>query len=281
MENLQRDISVITGVFVQNEKDEVLFVRMPKWGDTWGIPGGHVDRGETLEAGALRELQEETGLEAESAEYVGYTEMIDPKDFHKPKHFVSFQFRVFVKGRPELRLEEREIVAYRWMTLEDARKQDDLNSIMIETLRRMSAESLREDHTDYKDKWMRAQADYQNLQKEIAAKRAEWAAWSEWQVLEEFMPVYDHFKKAFVAHGRPEDGWAKGIEYIMKQFEDVLKLHGIEQIETVGKKFNPALHEVLGEEESDKEAGMIVKELDGGYKKGEKVLKVAKVIVAK
>lgn len=137
-----------------------------------------------------------------------------------------------------------------------------------------------ETNVDYKEKWIRAQADYQNLQKEISAKRGEWAAMSEWQIIEEFVPVYDNFKKAFLASGRPEDGWAKGIEYIMKQFGDVLKLHGIEEIETVEKKFDPALHEVLGEEESDKEAGTIVREVDGGYKKGDRVLKVAKVIVA-
>lgn len=137
---------------------------------------------------------------------------------------------------------------------------------------------------EYKSGWQRAQADYLNLQKEITAKRSEWAAWSEWQILEEFIPVYDNFQKAFYHQESRNDteweSWAKGIEYIMKQFGDVLKLHGIEEIETVGKKFDPAFHEVLGEEESDKEAGMIVREVDGGYKKGEKVLKVAKVIVA-
>lgn len=144
-----------------------------------------------------------------------------------------------------------------------------------------------EAHVNYKEKWMRAQADYQNLQKEISAKRGEWAAMSEWQILEKFVPVYDNFKKAFavnneqLAMNKEQSSWIKGIEFIMKRFGDVLKLHGIEEIETIGKKFDPALHEVLGEEESDKEAGIILKELDGGYKKGEKVLKVAKVIVAK
>lgn len=137
---------------------------------------------------------------------------------------------------------------------------------------------------EYKSGWQRSQADYLNLQKEIATKRSEWAAMSEWQILEEFIPVYDNFKKAFGtdygAWSMEQQNWAKGIAYIMKQFADVLKTHGIEEIETVGKMFDPNLHEVLGEEASDQESGIILKEVDGGYKKGEMVLKVAKVIVA-
>lgn len=149
-----------------------------------------------------------------------------------------------------------------------------------------------EQEIDYKDKWFRAVADYQNLQKEMAARQSEWILWSEWQILSEFVRVYDHLKKAF--HNRQQttaakaeqadkaqQNWVNGIEHIMKQFEDVLKTHGVEEIETIGKHFDPALHEVLGEEESEREAGTILREIESGYKKGEKVLKVAKVVVAK
>ncbi len=141
-------------------------------------------------------------------------------------------------------------------------------------------------NVDYKDKWLRAQADYSNLIKETAEKRSEWAAMSEWQILEEFIPVYDNFKKAFAGVPEGEDkawaNWAKGIEYIMKQFGDVLKQHGIEEIETVGKEFDHNLHECLSEESSDEhEDGAIIREVNAGYKKGERVLKVAGVVVNK
>ena len=71
-------------------------------------------------------------------------------------------------------------------------------------------------NVDYKDKWMRAQADYSNLVRETAEKRSEWAAMSEWQILEEFIPVYDNFKKAFSVKeqetwNKEQENWKKGI----------------------------------------------------------------------
>ena len=53
---------------------------------------------------------------------------------------------------------------------------------------------------EYKSGWQRAQADYKNLQAEIDKKKSEWVKMSELQVLSDFMPVYDNFKKAFSHH---------------------------------------------------------------------------------
>lgn len=136
---------------------------------------------------------------------------------------------------------------------------------------------------EYKAGWARAQADYQNLQKEMDQKRSEWVQMSEIQVLEEFIPVYDNFKKAFAVEIDGDDklkSWKQGIEYIMKQFGDILKQHDVEEIKTVGEQFDPNLHEAMGEEEG-KEEGVILKEIESGYLANGKVLKVAKVIVTK
>jgi len=144
---------------------------------------------------------------------------------------------------------------------------------------------------EYKKDWQRALADYKNLQKEISDRRSEWAQLSEAQILEDFIPVYDNFKSAFAHHPvlSPDNeehkhikAWIDGIGYIMKQFGDVLKGRGLQEIKTVGEKFDPKLHEAMGEEEvADKEVGVIVKELVGGYKMKDKVVKVAKVIISK
>ena len=68
----------------------------------------------------------------------------------------------------------------------------------------------------------------------------------------------------------------------MKQFGDVLKAHNVEDIKTVGEKFDPKFHESVGEEGAEgQEAGAIVREVDGGYVMGGSVIKVAKVIIAK
>lgn len=138
---------------------------------------------------------------------------------------------------------------------------------------------------EYKQGWQRAQADYQNLVRETNERKTELVRMSEWQIIEEFLPVYDNFKKAFAAEpGEINDAcrnWMKGIEYIMKQFGDVLVAHNVEPIKTVGEAFNPALHDALAEEDGDGEPGIIIKEVDAGYTMNGKVLKVAKVTIIK
>ncbi len=141
-------------------------------------------------------------------------------------------------------------------------------------------------NVDYKDAAMRAQADYQNLLKETQMQRSEWAKMSRIQILEEFIPVYENFKKAFAHEVTSEDtswqNWKQGIGFIMKQFEDILKSHGVEPIVTAGQSFDPNLHEALSEEESAKhEDGEIIREVHGGYKVGDKILQAAKVVVCK
>lgn len=140
---------------------------------------------------------------------------------------------------------------------------------------------------EYKQGWQRAQADYVNLQKETAKQKSEWMQMIKGDIVESFIPVYDNFKKAF-AHSTSDgdnkqfENWKKGIEYIMKQFGDVLKQNNIEEIKTVGEMFDPSKHEIVGEEPSETaQEHEIVKEVDGGYMSGGKVMKVAKVIVAK
>lgn len=148
-------------------------------------------------------------------------------------------------------------------------------------------ETFKKEAADYKDGWQRALSDYQNLQKEVARQRSEWATMSELQILEEFLPVYSNFKKAF-ASGTIHDtwnttqaGWVKGIEYIMKQFADVLRNHGIEEMKTVGELFDASKHEIVGEELSEEPEHVILREIDTGYTMKGKVIKVAKVVVAK
>lgn len=148
-------------------------------------------------------------------------------------------------------------------------------------------EPLKSEAEEYKANWQRALADYRNLQKETIAMRSQWAKMSEENILQNFIPVYENFKKAFNANP-PTDGqklwenWKQGIEYIMKQFGDVLKIYNVHEIKTIGEKFDPHSHEAVGEEAAeDREPGFILKEVESGYKMGDRVIKPARVIISK
>lgn len=137
---------------------------------------------------------------------------------------------------------------------------------------------------EYKHGWKRALADYTNLQKEIIAKKGEWIKMSEVQILEEFLPVYEHLKMSIDNDKvkTSNDPWVEGVKYVLKQFRDILEQHGITEIETVGKKFDPQLHEAVSEEQGEKNnAGTVLKEIKSGYRIGDKILRAAQVIVCK
>ena len=133
-------------------------------------------------------------------------------------------------------------------------------------------ESTPDKSEEHLNNWRRALADYDNLKKETEARRAEWAKYSEQQILEEFIPVYDNMKKALAVslplpEGEQAEGqrgwesWKEGVGHIMKQFADVLKQHGVEEIKTVGEKFDPNLYEAVGHEELEgKTEGEIIRE---------------------
>lgn len=167
----------------------------------------------------------------------------------------------------------------------DEQKIPEENAPAPEEMNVEAPTDLEKQCAEYKLGWQRAVADYQNLQKETANRRAELVSMSEQQILEEFIPVYDNFKKAFSlkppADDKQTQSWINGIGFIMQYFVGVLKSHKVEEIKTVGEQFDPKLHESVGEEESDKKHGTILKEADGGCTMDGRVIKVAKVIIAK
>lgn len=298
---------VVVGAYIFNKEGKMFVMRSPSWGGRLIGPGGHVEYGETGEEALKREVKEETNLDIADIELLGTLELVEHPGYKSKKHFLGLNYRANVVGEDyEIKLDEREASEYFWLTPEEIVKRDDVVDIVKENVEKFLIKDKKSfwgskeckncsANTDkieeYKKDWQRALADYKNLQKETSERRGEWAQMSKAQILEDFIPVYDNFKSAFFHHPilqadneehKQMKNWIDGIGFIMKQFGDVMKSHGIEEIKTVGEKFDPNLHESMGEEEAEgKETGMIIKELVSGYKMGNKVIKAAKVIIAK
>ena len=171
---------------------------------------------------------------------------------------------------------------------------DDTNQMPIEpadeteVMTEIVGSDVQQQVDEYKAGWQRAQADYQNLKREMEDQKKDWAAWSELRVLEEFIPVYNNFKKAMEFAppelagdaGKAWLNWKKGVEFIMQQFAGILKTHQVEEIKTVGEMFDPTRHESMVEEASDAPEHSIIREITPGYTMKGKVVQVAKVAVA-
>ena len=129
--------------------------------------------------------------------------------------------------------------------------------------------------------WQRAKADFVNYKKDQEKYLDEFRKYASEDVIIKLLPTIDNFELA-VKH-LPEDlknsDWAKGIICIKNQFDNFLKEVGVEEIKSVGEKFNPNLFESVGEEESDQEEGIIISEMQKGYKMFGKVIRVGKVKV--
>lgn len=132
--------------------------------------------------------------------------------------------------------------------------------------------------------WKRALADYDNLKKETARRQSELVEYQRLSFLEEVFPVYDHFKTAIshIPEEQKNQDWAVGLSHIQKMFQGILRENGVEEIKTVGEQFDHNLHNAVGEESNkDFANGVIIKEVSGGYKAGERIMRHAKVVVNK
>jgi ADP-ribose pyrophosphatase YjhB (NUDIX family) len=110
------------GGLLRDRDGNVLIVRTRKWSNLWGIPGGKVEYGETLEDGFRRETLEETGLELENPRMVMVQEAIDHPEFHQKKHFILFNYVADVVSDhacPEVTLND-EAEEYRWVRLPES-----------------------------------------------------------------------------------------------------------------------------------------------------------------
>jgi len=125
------------------------------------------------------------------------------------------------------------------------------------------------------DKYKLALADYQNLLKQTAKEKQEFAKYANEELLHEILPIYDNLKMSLnFSDEEANNSWMEGVKYVVKQFKDTLEKLGVEEIKTKGEKFNPETMEALGGK-----GKKVKKEVKAGYKLNGKVIVPAKVIL--
>ena len=106
------------GALVVNPKAEVLIVRTTKWRGSWGVPGGKLDWGESLQEALLREFREEVALDLQQVRFALLQEAILDSQFHVPAHFVLVNYYAFSANTEVVPNEE--IVEWAWLPPEQA-----------------------------------------------------------------------------------------------------------------------------------------------------------------
>ena len=142
----------------------------------------------------------------------------------------------------------------------------------------------REEAEMYKDRWMRLAAEFENYKKRRAREFEILVQSASEDVIRDLLPILDGVGRA-LAHSENGDteseGFQEGIKMIMEQFPRVLYNRNLKEIETIGKPFDPTVHEALMQMPSEiHDAGIVSDEVEKGYSLGDKVLRPAKVVVS-
>jgi molecular chaperone GrpE len=136
-----------------------------------------------------------------------------------------------------------------------------------------------------KDKWLRSLADLDNYKKRVKRDIDDAVHRAVQGMLGDFLPVGDNLDRAMsVVPSAPNDQLApllKGLEMVRADFVSALGKHGIKPIESVGKPFDPSVHDALQQMDTpDFPPGVVMMEYEKGYRRGDKLLRPARVIVA-
>ena len=130
------------------------------------------------------------------------------------------------------------------------------------------------------DRYKRVLAEFENFKKRSQKERESLYNSILGDLVESILPIMDNLENAAKVETKDEN-YKQGVELVLKQFKDVLKNKGAEEIESVGKTFDPELHEavssVVDENLGEKE---IKEDYRKGYKIGSKVIRHSMVVVA-
>jgi molecular chaperone GrpE len=139
------------------------------------------------------------------------------------------------------------------------------------------------DAARWKDVALRARADLENFRKRIGQENAEARRYANAALLESLLPILDNFQ--FGLQAARNDPAAKnlldGLNMVAAQLQNFLKEHGVEEINAVGERFDPNIHEAVAQEpHPDVPEGRITSQVRRGFRLRERLLRPASVVVS-
>ncbi len=144
------------------------------------------------------------------------------------------------------------------------------------------AETSEEPQIDWRDKYIRLQAEFDNFRKRTLREKMDLVQTGGSDVLKAILPVLDDMQRAIEASEKSEDITAlrEGERLVVQKFIDTLRQKSVTEIEAKGEPFDENLHEAVARfAAGEKNKGKVIDVVQRGYKLGDKVLRFAKVVV--
>lgn len=140
-----------------------------------------------------------------------------------------------------------------------------------------------EENIDYKDKYIRLSAEFDNYRKRTLKEKMDFLKTASSEILQKLLPVKDNFERALQSMESAKDVEAlkEGVDLIYTSFSDILKQNGLKEIEALHQEFNVDVHEALTKIPAPSEdlKGKVVDVIEKGYKLNDKVIRYAKVVI--
>ena len=139
-----------------------------------------------------------------------------------------------------------------------------------------------EEQIDWRDKYIRLQAEFDNFRKRTLREKMELVQTGGSDVLKAILPILDDMQRAIAASEKSEDIAAlrEGERLVEKKFIDTLRQKNVTEIEALGEDFNEELHEAVARfAAGEDKRGKVIDVVQRGYKLGDKILRFAKVVV--
>jgi len=152
-----------------------------------------------------------------------------------------------------------------------------LSEVAVKDEKRPRFEFIRAEEIEpWEHQYKRALADYQNLLKQTAKDKEEFIKYALSDFLSDILPTYDHLKMSLngLSEEDSKNAWVEGVRHVLKQFKEILSGRGIEEIKTVGEKFDHNTMDAI-----DGAGETVRQEIMPGYKLNGRVIRPAKVIV--
>ena len=133
-----------------------------------------------------------------------------------------------------------------------------------------------------KDTFLREKAELENFKKRLTKEKEDFVQFANERLLKELVQIEDNLERAMEAPNATLESLKEGVDMIQKQFGTFLKNQKVEAIEALEKTFDPNLHEVLNQQESDEhEENTVIQEYSKGYTLNRRILRSAKVVISK
>ncbi|EQC46793.1 nucleotide exchange factor GrpE [Bacteriovorax sp. Seq25_V] len=179
--------------------------------------------------------------------------------------------------------------------MKEAKKASEEAHEALEEVREVEAEvqELRDEVSEekkeleeFKNKFYYLAAEMENMKKRHDRDLQNQIKFGSEKILKNLLDVVDNLERTMMAIEKDEDDKVKniytGIDMVKNQFLDVLKQNGLEQVEAIGKIFDPNFHEALAQQPAEgKQDDEVIQVYQQGYSLNGRLIRAAKVVVAK